>query len=170
MIWGVREPGSNMTEGQEIRYRGSFAASSIGLLVLAPVALLGLYDLSAGRYVGPAALFLLFLSLCAFVIVYTSVTEVSLSAEGISQKTLFSRWRFRWDEIENWTVRSLPNESDELLFRVRAPGRILQVTGAAVNEKELRDVKMRFQKFVGDATPYDAFMARFAQDQHAGDD
>ena len=159
-----------MTESQETNYRGSHVTSAIGLLVLAPLAFLGLYDLSTGRYVVPAALFLTFLTLCAFVIVYTAVAEVSLSAEGISQKTPLHRWRFRWDDIRSWTVRTRPNDSDELLFSAGSPPRMIQVTGAGVNEQEMRDVKMRFQECVGDATPYDAFMARFAQDQHAGHD
>jgi hypothetical protein len=67
-------------------------------------------------------------------------------------------------------VRTRPNDSDELLFSAGSLPRIIQVTGAAVNEQEMRDVKMRFRECVGDATPYDAFMARFAQDQHAGHD
>jgi hypothetical protein len=159
-----------MTKGQTTRYRGSLAASAIGLPVLTFMALLGLYSVSTGRYAIPAALFLLFLAVCAVVLVYTSVAEVDLSAEGIFQKTLFCRWRFRWDEIRSWTVRMRPNDSDELLFRVRSSARVLQVTGAAVNEKEMRDVKMRFQEYVGDATAYDAFMAPCGQDRHAGND
>ena len=134
--------------------------SAVGLLVLTPMVCLGLHSLLSGTYRMPAVLFLLFLACCAAVIAYCATAEVSLSAEGISQKTLLSRWQFRWKEIENWTVRSNPNDSDDLLFKVDSLPRMLEVSGAAVNEKEMPEVKRWFQEFVGDAIRYDDFMAR----------
>jgi hypothetical protein len=35
------------------------------------------------------------------------------------------------------------------------------VTGAAVNEKEMRDVQKRFWEYVGKVTSYYAFLAQF---------
>jgi len=85
------------------------------------MALLGLYSVWIGRHIFPASLFLAFLACCAAVVLYCVFAELSVSAGEISQKTLFGRWRFRWEEIGSWTVRACPNSSDDLLFEAGSP-------------------------------------------------
>jgi hypothetical protein len=148
---------------KEIKYRGSsiITTITIGLLVITPMVLLGLLSVLTGSFIIPALFFLLFLAGCAFVLMYGAVAEVSLNTEGVSQKTLFSRWRFRWQEIENWALLICPNNSDVILFKAGSPAQKLQISSAAVNEKELLAVKGWFQEFVGNAMEYDTFIGQF---------
>jgi hypothetical protein len=125
------------------------------------MALLGLYSGWIGRHLFTASLFLAFLACCAAVVLYCAFAELSVSAREISQKTLFGRWRFRWEEIGSWTVRACPNSSDDLLFEAGSPPRMLRVSSAAVHEKDMRELKRWFQEYAGDAIGYDAFLARF---------
>ncbi|MGD8716105.1 MAG: hypothetical protein PVG70_16250 [Desulfobacterales bacterium] len=158
-------PICEITERKRIKYRDSLiTAIMIGLLVLTPMFLLGLRSVLTGRFVIPALFYLLFVLCGAFIIVYCAVAEVSLSAEGISQKTLFSRWRFRWQEIENWTMQQYPDfRSDLLIFSGGLPPQRVQVSRAAVNGKQINVLKWWFWEYVGKPLENDEFVRQIRE-------
>jgi hypothetical protein len=158
-------PICEITERKRIKYRDSLiTAIIIGLLVLTPMFLLGLHNVLTGHFVIPAIFYLLFVLCGAFIIVYCTVTEVTLSVEGISQKTLFSRWRFGWQEIENWTMQQYPDfRSDLLIFSGGLPPQSVQVSRAAVNGKQMNELKWWFWEYVGKPLEYDEFVRQIRE-------
>ena len=71
-----------------------------------------------------------------------------MDSEGISQRTLINRWQFRWNEIESWTMQEHPNDRSDLIFSAGLPCGV-QISRAAVNSKEMNEVKEWFWEFVG---------------------
>ena len=141
---------------EDITFRKSWVAMVIWLLLFLPLVFLASYSLSSGEFIVPAMFFLVLLISLAFIIVYSVVASLSLDSEGISQRTLFNRWRFRWEEIESWSMQRHPNDRSDLVFSIGLP-RGVQISRAAVNSKEMREVKEWFWEFVGKPLEHDQF-------------
>jgi hypothetical protein len=142
---------------EDITFRKSWVAMVIWLVLLLPLVFLVSYSLATGEFIVPAMFFLALLISLAVIIVYSSVASLSLDSAGISQRTLFKRWRFRWEEIESWTIQRHTNDRSDLVFSIGLPHGV-QINRAAVNSKEMREVKDWFWEYVGKPLEHDEFV------------
>jgi hypothetical protein len=129
----------------------------IWLMLLLPLVFLASHSLFKGEFIVPAIFFMVLLIGLAFIIVYSSLASLSLDSDGVSQRTLFNRWQFRWEEIESWSMQRHPNDRSDLVFSIGLSHGV-QISRAAVNSKEMREVEEWFWEYVGKPLEYDEFI------------